>query len=167
MIMYHGGFSEILKPKILEPQRAMDFSGGFYTTTSFEQAKKWALTKKDRFHYEDAVVFSFTFDLNLLDSTNLKCKIFKTANEEWLDFIMNNRHTINFEFDFDIVYGAVANDNVYASLNLYEDGFLSKTQLMEELKTWKYVDQLCFHTTKALNYLTFEKSEKVFKEETK
>ncbi len=58
--------------------------------------------------------------------------------------------------------GAVANDNVYASLNLYEDGFLSKKELLEELMVWKYVDQICFHTEKSLNYLKFIKSEEVF-----
>lgn len=57
--------------------------------------------------------------------------------------------------------GAVANDNVYASLNLYEDGFLSKKELLAELMTWKYVDQICFHTEKSLKYLQFLKSEEV------
>ena len=54
------------------------------------------------------------------------------------------------------------NDNVYASLNLYEDGFLSKKELLEELITWKYVDQICFHTQKALAYLRFKRAEEVF-----
>ena len=58
--------------------------------------------------------------------------------------------------------GAVANDNVYASLNLYEDDFLSKKELLEELMTWKYVDQICFHTEKALKYLKFKKSDEVY-----
>ncbi len=57
---------------------------------------------------------------------------------------------------------AVANDNVYASLNLYEDGFLSKKELLDELMAWKYVDQICFHTEKSLDYLKFIKSEEVF-----
>ncbi|MBO4387746.1 MAG: DUF3990 domain-containing protein, partial [Treponema sp.] len=42
MQIYHGGFAEISEPKILKPSHAMDFGTGFYTTTSFEQAKKWS-----------------------------------------------------------------------------------------------------------------------------
>lgn len=162
MTVFHGGFSEVSTPKILEPSRSMDFGRGFYTTTSFEQAKKWSLIKKDRFHYEKAVVSSFEMDDKIFQLDNLKTKVFQQANEEWLDFVMSNRQNIHFSYDYEVVMGAVANDNVYASLNLYEDGFLSKKELLEELMTWKYVDQICFHTERALQYLKFLKSEEVF-----
>lgn len=162
MTVYHGGFSEVSEPKILQPSHSMDFGSGFYTTTDFDQAKKWSLIKKDRFHYEKAVVSSFEMDNLIFKTSDLKSKIFYKADEEWLDFVMSNRQNINFSYDYDVVMGAVANDNVYASLNLYEDGFLSKKELLEELMTWKYVDQICFHTEKALKYLKFKKSDEVY-----
>lgn len=162
MRVYHGGFTEISEPKILEPSHAMDFGTGFYTTTSFDQAKKWSLIKKDRFHYEKAVVSIFEMDNSIFKASDLKVKVFHNADEEWLDFVMSNRQNIDFTYDFDVVMGAVANDNVYASLNLYEDGFLSKKELLEELMTWKYVDQICFHTEKSLQYLKFVKAEEIF-----
>ena len=162
MTVYHGGFSEVSEPKILQPSHSMDFGSGFYTTTDFDQAKKWSLIKKDRFHYEKAVVSSFEMDNLIFKTSDLKSKIFHKADEEWLDFVMSNRQNINFSYDYDVVMGAVANDNVYASLNLYEDGFLSKKELLEELMTWKYVDQICFHTEKALKYLKFKKSDEVY-----
>ena len=43
MQIYHGGFMEIEVPKILKSSHAMDFGTGFYTTTSFEQAKNGLL----------------------------------------------------------------------------------------------------------------------------
>lgn len=162
MIIYHGGFSEIQKPQILEPKRTLDFGSGFYATTSFEQAKKWAVTKKDRFHFQNAIVNQYEFDKSILQTAELNCKIFEKADEEWLDFVVSNRQNINFSYDYDIVFGAVANDNVYASINLYEQGFLGKKELLEELMAWKYVDQFCFHTEKSLKYLQFKKSEEVF-----
>ncbi len=161
MKIYHGGFSEVSSPKILEPSHAMDFGSGFYTTTSFDQAKKWSLIKKDRFHYEKAIVSIFEMDNEIFKTTELKSKVFHKADEEWLDFVMANRQNINFSYEYDVVMGAVANDNVYVSLNLYEDGFLSKKELLEELMAWKYVDQICFHTGKSLDYLKFLKSEEV------
>ncbi|AEB15051.1 MULTISPECIES: DUF3990 domain-containing protein [Treponema] len=162
MKIYHGGFLEVSCPRILEPSRAMDFGNGFYTTTSFNQAKKWSLIKKDRFHYEKAVVSAFEVDNEIFKTAKIKSKVFPKADEEWLDFVMANRQDIHFVYDYDVVMGAVANDNVYASLNLYEDGFLSKKELLDELIAWKYVDQICFHTEKSLNYLEFIKSEEVF-----
>ena len=161
MKIYHGGFSEVSSPRILEPSRAMGFGNGFYTTTSFEQAKKWSLIKRDRFHYEKAIVSAFEVDSEIFKTAKLKSKVFNKADEEWLDFVMANRQNIHFVYDYDVVMGAVANDNVYASLNLYEDGFLSKKELLDELMVWKYVDQICFHTEKSLDYLKFIKSEEV------
>lgn len=96
MKIYHGGFSEVFSQKILEPSRAMDFGNGFYTTTSFEQAKKWSLVKKDRFHYEKAVVSAFELDDGIFKTAKLKSKIFCKADEEWLDFVMANRQNIHF-----------------------------------------------------------------------
>lgn len=162
MRVYHGGFTEISDPKILSPAHPMDFGSGFYVTTDFDQAKRWSLIKKDRFHYERAVVSLFEMGNQIFKKDGLKSKVFHKADEEWLDFVMSNRQDISFSYDYDVVMGAVANDNVYESLNLYEAGFLSKRELLEELMTWKYVDQICFHSEKALNCLHFIKSEEVF-----
>ncbi|MBQ3655281.1 MAG: DUF3990 domain-containing protein [Bacteroidales bacterium] len=162
MIVYHGGFSRVTDPKILKPNRTMDFGCGFYTTTSFEQAQKWSLIKRDRFHYDHAIVSWYDFDESLLSNGVLKCLVFEKPDEAWLDFVVSNRRDINYSYDYDIVTGAVANDNVYASLNLYESGFIGKDELIKELMVWKYVDQICFHTERSLDYLKFLKSREVF-----
>lgn len=161
MILYHGGFTVVSEPQILKPTRAMDFGQGFYTTSDFNQAKKWSLIKKDRFGYEHAIVSEFEFDEQSLFNDLLKCKVFDQADEEWLDFVLSNRQNAEFVFDYDIVKGAVANDNVYASINLFEQGFLSKSQLLEELMTWKFVNQYCFHTERSLSFIKFLKSVEV------
>ena len=111
---------------------------------------------------EKAVVSTFEMNNAIFKTSDLKSKVFYRADEEWLDFVMANRQNIRFTYDYDVVMGAVANDNVYASLNLYEDGFLSKKELLEELMIWKYVDQICFHSERALSYIRFLKSEEVF-----
>ena len=77
--------------------------------------------------------------------------------EEWLDFIMSNRLNFDFSHNFDIVKGAVANDRVYASLNAFENGFMEKSTLLKELRTWVFVDQILFHTEKSLKLLSFNK----------
>ncbi len=42
MTLYHGSLEKVEKPAILEPNRTMDYGKGFYTTTSKDQADKWA-----------------------------------------------------------------------------------------------------------------------------
>lgn len=49
---------------------------------------------------------------------NLKTLIFEQPTEGWVDFVMKNRTQKGYVHDFDIVYGPVANDRVYAAFAL-------------------------------------------------
>ena len=82
---------------------------------------------------------------------------FKGVSEEWLDFIYANRNGYKTDF-FDIVLGPVANDNLYATLQVFEQGIITKVQAIERLKTHTLVDQVSFHSPKALELLLFIKS---------
>ncbi|MBO4576199.1 MAG: DUF3990 domain-containing protein [Neisseriaceae bacterium] len=161
MKLFHGTTEQFSTPKIIMPNHSLDFGVGFYVTTDFLQAQKWANLKKKRFHQQNAFVISFEFDENVLKNSELNCKLFTQADEEWLDFVLSNRTNVNFSYIYDIVQGAVANDQVYGAITLFEAGFLNKQGLLENLKTWKYTDQLCFHTEKSLSYLKFIKMELV------
>ena len=66
-----------------------------------------------------------------------------------------------YEFDEKSVFGPVANDRVYAAFALYENGLLNKQELIAELKTYKLIDQVLFHTERALETLTFKKATEV------
>lgn len=137
------------------PGRTLDFGKGFYTTSSFEQARKWALNRKRNGKSRDAVVSVFKVSADYLETSSLNIRNFSRADSEWLDFVMANRTDINFTHDYDIVKGPVANDRVYASINAFENGFMDRETLLEELRTWVFVDQIVFHTEKALLILKF------------
>ncbi|WP_455510867.1 DUF3990 domain-containing protein [Butyricimonas paravirosa] len=76
---------------------------------------------------------------------------------------MENRTNKDYRHNYDIVYGPVANDRVYAAFALYEGGLLNKQELIQELKTYLLVDQLLFHSERSLSYLTFLKVKEIFK----
>lgn len=121
------------------------------TTTDFNQAKRWV---KLRMNNNDVKIgYVNIYDYN--PSKNLRIRLFRSANESWIDFVHKNRTDIDFNHDFDIVRGPVANDNVYLSFNLYESGIINKTELIRRLKTYKLVDQLLFHTEISLKALLF------------
>ena len=48
MKLYHGSNVSVTSPEILESDIALDFGTGFYLTTDFEQAKKWAILTTER-----------------------------------------------------------------------------------------------------------------------
>ena len=78
-----------------------------------------------------------------------------------LDFVVNNRKSKPDLHDFDLVLGPVANDNVYATVNLYEDGVLDAESAINQLKAYKIYNQLSFHTPRAIKTLRFVGAYKV------
>ena len=56
---------------------------------------------------------------------------------------------------FDIIFGPVANDDVYTTFTLYTAGALTKEQTLEALKIKKLYNQLVLTSEKALSYLRF------------
>ena len=159
MKIYHGSIEIVVNPEIRKTNRTLDFGVGFYDTTSHEQAVLWVTRKIKEKNLNRGFVNLYEFDEKSL--SGLKCLVFDFPTEKWVDFVMQNRMNSDFEHDYDIVYGPVANDKVYASFALYEGGFLSKQMLISELKTYKLVDQYLFHTDRSLQILKFIEAKEV------
>ena len=159
MILYHGSLERITAPEIREPNRTLDYGARFYATTSFEQAEEWVRRRMREALADKGYVNEYALNTKLLD--HLNCLFFESPTEEWLDFVMKNRTERGFTHDYDVVYGPVANDKVYAAFALYEGGLLSKQNLIAELKTYKLVDQYLFHTPKALEAISFIKATEI------
>ena len=160
MKIYHGSIEKVEKPEIrILRNRTLDYGYGFYTTTSYNQAKDWVKRRIDNTNAQKGFINIYELDESALDLLN--CLIFKSPTEDGVDFVMNNRTKKSFIHDYDIVYGPVANDKVYAAFALYEGGLIDKQTLIIELKAYKLVDQYLFHTEKALEYLSFITSEEV------
>lgn len=160
MKLYHGGLDIIMNPRILRPTRTLDYGVGFYTTTSLSQAQQWVARKKSDVILA-GVVNIYEFDESLLYKSGLEVLMFKEPSEEWVDFVMDNRLDKDFIHNYDIVYGPVADDRVYAAFALFEGGLLDKDGLIRELKAYKLVDQILFHTERALGELVFVKAKEL------
>ena len=156
MKVYHGSLEIVETPEIREPNRTLDYGSGFYTTTSSEQAEEWVRRKMKSNRVAKGFVNEYELDIDNLQS--VKCLLFESPTDEWIDFVMNNRLNRDFVHDYDIVYGPVANDRVYTCFALYEGGLMSKQNLLAELKTYELVDQYLFHSEQALQLLTFTKA---------
>ena len=133
MILYHGSTLIVSQPRILIPNRTLDYGDGFYTTTSEDQARDWARRRIT----EGQFGFVNIYELDETQAAILK--------------------RLNFPNPPD-----VANDRVYAAFALYEQGFLNKQELLKELKSYSLVDQMVFHTEEALKTLKFIKAEEVY-----
>lgn len=159
MILYHGSLEIVEHPQIIEANRPLDFGAGFYTTTNMQQARRWVKLRMEQNNVYEGFI-------NIYDYTptkELHIRHFRSASEAWVDFVHANRTVQNFNHDYDIVIGPVANDNVYLSFNLYESGIITKKELIRRLKTYKLVDQLLFHTERSFGTITFNGHKKIAK----
>ena len=70
MKLYHGSSVVVRKPLIARGRKTTDFGKGFYTTTDFEQAARWARIKRERLGYGKAVVSVYDFDERFYNSAH-------------------------------------------------------------------------------------------------
>ncbi len=165
MTLYHGGLVEVATPRIIRGNRVGDFGIGFYTTTDLDQARRFVRRKCFVAGQKRGIVSVYSVPDSILSGDMLKIRRFASPGADWVEFVFANRRQADFEHGFDVVYGPVANDQVYASLSLFEDGQIGQEELIRRLMSRRLVDQLLFHTERALEHLTFEGSQEVVCEE--
>lgn len=159
MKLYHGSNVEVKNPQVLKPSHSLDFGPGFYTTLNRDQAVEFARTVALRkggspvlneYDIDEASAFA------VCDT-----RTFDQPDESWLDFVCACRDGVNAAAGHDLVFGPVADDDVYRTLALYREGQLSKDEALARLKIKRLFNQLVFSTAKALAFIRFSKSEVV------
>ena len=160
MILYHGSNMSVEHPKLIKQNRHLDFGFGFYTTSNRDQAVNFAGKVVERSKNGKATLNIYSFDEEVAFK---ECKLLKfdAPDEAWLSFVAANRQGIYEGEQYDLVYGAVADDDVYRTITLYITGILNKEQTLIALKVRELFNQLVFTTEKALEYLNFEGKELV------
>ena len=155
MILYHGSNLTVAEPKLVEQNRYLDFGYGFYTTTNKIQAIGFAdkVTKRRKDGIRTVSIYEIDEEKAFSECSVLR---FDEPNEDWLNFVSDNRSGNYKGEQYDLIYGPVANDDVYTTFNLYSAGILSKEQTLEALKIKKLYNQLVLASEKALGYLEFK-----------
>ncbi len=151
MKLFHGSNIAVEKPKILSSDRRLDFGTGFYLTSSYEQAERWAFLTVKRRGEGKQIITTYDFDEKAVDS--LKVTKFEGASAEWLKFVSNNRNIKDFTDDSDIVIGPVANDRTMPVIKLYFSGIYDEGETIKRLLPQKLKDQYAFKSEEALKTL--------------
>lgn len=142
MQIYFGSKVIVNKPKIITDGFYKDFGYGFYCTNFEKQAKRWALTKKNK-HVVN--VYSYA------ENENLNCLIFKEMSDEWLDFVVSSRQ--GERHDYDIVEGPMADDTIWNYVDDFARGLISRIAFWELVKFKYPTHQILFCTEAALKCL--------------
>jgi len=154
MILYHGSNVVVDKPKLIVQNRALDFGVGFYTTENKTQAISFAEKVFRRRKEGEPIVSVYEFD-EVLAFAACKLLRFGAPDEAWLDFVSAHRNRTYQGDTYELIYGPVANDDIFLTFHLYASGELSKEETINRLKIKKLYNQLVFSSEQALANLKF------------
>jgi hypothetical protein len=157
MKVYHGSYTVIEDIDLSKSIPNKDFGKGFYVTKYRHHAESWAKVI-GRKHKTEGFVTEFVYYDTEFTERLCKVKHFEAYNEEWLDFVVENRNPLGEKHDYDIVEGPVADDKVQNRISLYLDGVITKTDFIEELKWHENTHQICFCSLKSL--LTLQQADR-------
>ena len=155
MILYHGSNMVVEQPRLVHQNRSLDFGSGFYTTENkvqavsfadkvFRRRKKEGIPTVSIYEFDEAAAFA---ECSLLR--------FDSPDEAWLDFVSDHRNNIYTGENHELIYGPVANDDIFLTFTLYAGGDLTKEETLNRLKVKKLYNQLVFRSEKALSHLKF------------
>lgn len=172
IILYHGSYTIVDKPKLNYCNIGKDFGKGLYLTTNKKQAERFVNTavkkaKKNNL-IGDNILCGYVNKFRVLDIEKLKIYEFQYADKKWLQCIASYRKEkslkdINKMYnEYDVLVGKIANDTTNRVITSYIDGDfgdLKKQEVIQYtiglLKPEKLVDQECFRTKKSLDCLKF------------
>lgn len=160
MLVYHGSNLAVECPRIIQSERFLDFGIGFYTTTNYDQAVNFAHKVFARRKIGVPTVSHYEID-EIAMRRSFSVRKFLHADMEWLDYVVANRSGTYSGENFDIVYGPVANDDVYTTIAALMAGIIDRPGALAALKVRKLFNQLVFATPEPLSILHFIKYEEL------
>jgi len=161
MTLYHGSNVKVRNIDLSKARPFKDFGRGFYLTEIKGQAEKMAGRVADRFG-GTACVSAFELDDDFIYDNSLNILRFAANTREWALFVMNNRNRnfrafeselYNGDNRYDIVIGAVANDDLIETFDLFRSGYISIDELVRQITYKDLTNQYSFHSEKAIKYL--------------
>ncbi|MDR3049957.1 MAG: DUF3990 domain-containing protein [Elusimicrobiota bacterium] len=160
-MLYHGSNIEIDIIDLEKCRPHKDFGKGFYTTTIKEQSHRMALRVVKRYG-GSACITAFSIEDGVFENANLKTLIFDSPNEQWAQFVLNNRNPkfsdmnsqeYNGDCKYDIVKGPIANDDINFIFNQFMVGLVPMEYLIKQMEFKKLNNQVSFHTKMSISLL--------------
>ena len=157
MKLYHSSNVVVEHPDILHSRKYLDFGRGFYLTSIYEQAVRYA----QRFKRRGQEAWLNVYDFSMNEESKWKILRFDSYDKRWLDFVAQCRDGQDVG-EYDMVIGGIANDRVIITLDRYFAGEISLEDALGILKYENPNIQYCIRSEKMLKEcLTYIKCEQI------
>ncbi len=150
--LYHGTDCAFQTFDFRKAKGFKDFGKGFYLTSNFNQAQKWAQRKADT----KQTAYIYCYELAMVKEADWKILELLQYDEKWVDFISRSRIE-GCETDYDIIYDRIA-DNQYTEIAEALQEYMARKSDVEaviaRIRWDNYnADQYCFKNERALALL--------------
>lgn len=157
MKLYHSSNVIVEHPDTQHSRKYLDFGRGFYLTSLYDQAVRYAQRFKRRGQQAWLNIYEFAMD-NELQWNVMR---FESYDEHWLDFVAQCRDGKDVG-DYDMIIGGIANDRVIITLDRYFANEISQEEALGLLRFEKPNIQYCIRSERMLQQcLTYVKSEQI------
>lgn len=157
MKLYHSSNVVVQQPDTNHSRKFLDFGCGFYLTSIYDQAVRYAQRFKRRGQQAWLNAYEFTLD----NETQWKIIRFEAYDAQWLDFVAQCRDGKEVG-DYDMVIGGIANDRVILTLDRYFANEISQEEALGLLRFEKPNIQYCIRSERMLQAcLTYVESEQI------
>ena len=151
--LYHGTDKEFDTFDFSKAKKFKDFGKGYYLTTDFRQAQKWAQKRGDR----SKKAYIYCYDVDKVSDNSLRILELLQYDSEWLEFISKCRMEGFDDKKYDIIYDRIADTQyleIADTLQDYREHIISAEEAIAKIR-WKDLraDQYCFKSEKALKLL--------------
>ena len=147
MKVCHGSNTVVAKPDGSRSRPNLDFGPGFYVTLVKSQAENWARRKALRTNKPPVVNVCEMAEV----PNDARFLRFNENDEAWVEFVCSCRRGENQYLSYDLIFGGVADDKVYAAVDLYYRGVWDIRRTIEELRFYEKNDQFCFVNQRVLD----------------
>ncbi len=180
MLLYHGSYCEVKVPDLAKCANYKDFGKGFYLTSSKKQAGEFTGTSMKKARAQE--IIDGTQDYGVISVFRYHAVqgvadyIFRYADADWLHCVVGHRKADTFPDiveemkKYDVIGGKIANDATNVTILTYLVGAYGTVGSDEadrlcigRLIPERLKDQFCFRTARGLQCLSFEGSERVWK----
>ena len=157
MKLYHSSNIIVEFPDTMHSRNYLDFGRGFYLTSLYDQAIRYA----QRFKRRGQTAWLNTYKISLSEKKLWKIKRFETYDKDWLDFVAQCRNG-NDIGDYDMIIGGIANDRVIMTLDRYFSNEISEEEALGLLRFEKPNIQYCIRSERMLQEcLTYIESKQI------
>ena len=144
MKLYHSSNVIVERPDTQHSRQYLDFGRGFYLTSIYDQAVRYAQRFKRRGQPAWLNTYDFTCDEQAWNILR-----FDTYDKQWLDFVAQCREGDDVG-NYDMIIGGIANDRVIITLDRYFSGEISQEEALGLLQFDKPNIQHCIRSERML-----------------